>query len=458
MKSKMKRILIFTVFALSATLAYSQAKYVFLFIGDGMGFGAVTLTEDYLAARQGNEPGSGTLTFSTFPVTGFSTTYSASSLVTCSAASGTAFACGSKTRNGRIGMNADATESFTSIACRLKEKGYKVGITTSVSIDHATPAAFYAHQPSRSMYYEVAQDLAKSGFDFFSGAGFVEPLGKDRRQESVFSLIEKNGYTVVRSLSGCKSSAAPKLLLLQPDSKPQTAYPYAIDKSSDDYTLAQTTALAIEKLQNGKGFFLMVEGGKIDWASHDNDAGSMVREVIDMSEAVKVALDFYRKYPKQTLIVVTADHETGGLGVGSGAGGSIDILGLGKQKASVDKLAQRLKDATSYSELKAWLAENMGITVSYDNEILLRSLFAASAKSKLANDDTPCALKNSGEMTRSIMRMVSAKSGGSYSTFDHTGTMVPVYAIGEGSELFRGKMDNTDIPKKIAKAAKVEWK
>ncbi|MDR3365402.1 MAG: alkaline phosphatase [Prevotellaceae bacterium] len=456
----MKKILMLAVFALSATLAGAQAKYIFLFIGDGMGFGAVTLTEDYLSSQSAATTGSGTLAFSTFPVAGFSTTYSTSSWVTCSSASGTAFACGSKTRNGRLGMNEDATQSFTSIACRLKEKGYKVGITTSVSIDHATPAAFYAHQPSRNMYYEIAQDLAKSGFDFFSGAGLLNPLGKDKKQENVLDLIEKSGYTVVRSLSACKASAAPKLLLLQPESKPQSAFPYVIDKTADDYTLASTTALAVEKLHGDKGFFLLVEGGKIDWASHDNDAGSMVREVVDMSDAVNVALDFYRKYPKQTLIVVTADHETGGLGVGSGEGGSIGaIRGLANQKASVDKLIRRMEEgAVSYSALKAWLAENMGVALTFDDEATLRDLFAQNAKSKPASDDTPCTLQNAGSMAKAIMRIVSAKSGGSYSTFGHTGTMVPVYAIGEGSELFGGKIDNTDIPKKIAKAAKVEWK
>jgi alkaline phosphatase len=115
----MKKIFMLAIFALSATLAGAQAKYIFLFIGDGMGLGAVTLTENYLAAQNANKTGSGTLTFSTFPVAGFSTTYSASSFVTCSAASGTAFACGSKTRNGRIGVNEEATQSFTSIAYRL---------------------------------------------------------------------------------------------------------------------------------------------------------------------------------------------------------------------------------------------------------------------------------------------------------------------------------------------------
>ncbi|MDR0415182.1 MAG: alkaline phosphatase [Prevotellaceae bacterium] len=453
----MKKFFILAAFALSATFAYSQAKYVFLFIGDGMGFGAVTLTEDYLAACDAKKTGSGTLTFSTFPVTGFATTYSASSFITCSAASGTALACGSKTRNGRIGMNEEATANFTSIACRLKENGYKVGISTSVSIDHATPAAFYAHQPSRNMHYEIAQDLAESGFDFFSGAGLLNPQGKDGKQENVFDRIAKNGYTVVRSLSECQTSTAPKLLLLQPENKPPKAYPYAIDRESDDYTLAQTTSIAIEKLQNSKGFFLMVEGGKIDWASHSNDAGCMVREMVDMSDAVKVALDFYHKHPRQTLIVITADHETGGLNVGTSAGSRRDIAGLERQKASEEKLNRLLAESISYSTLKNWLVDNMGITIGYSDEIALRSLLAANVKDTPANDDDPFTLKKADPVAKDIMRMVSAKSNGRYSTFDHTGTMVPVYAIGEGSELFSGKIDNTDIPRKIAKAAKVKW-
>jgi alkaline phosphatase len=382
----MKKFVFLIIFALCATLGFAQAKYIFYFIGDGMGFGAVSLTESYLAAKDGKH-GSKNLSFSNFPVTGFATTYSENNLVTCSSAAGTALACGSKTRNGRVGVNAEATQNFKSIAYRLKEKGYKVGITTSVSIDHATPAVFYAHQRSRKMYYEIAQDLAKSGFDFFSGAGFVEPQGEDKLQPSIFPLLEKNGYRVSRSLTECKTSTAQKNILLQAESKPQNAYPYAIDKTSDDYTLRQTTEIAVEKLTNSKGFFLMVEGGKIDWASHDNAAAAMVGEVVELSDAVQVALDFYKKYPKQTLIVVTADHETGGLSVGSSEDNTVNTLEL----------------------------------------------------------TTPAAVE------------AFFMSYGCYSTTHHTGTAVPVYAIGAGSALFSGKMDNTDIPKKIAKAAGVGW-
>lgn len=212
-------------------------------------------------------------------------------------------------------------------------------------------------------------------------------------------MLEQNGYKLSRSLAECKSSAAQKNILLQPESKQQDAYPYAIDKSADDYTLSQTTEIAIDKLMSSNGFFLMVEGGKIDWASHDNDAATMVGEVVELSDAVQTALNFYKKYPTQTLIIVTADHETGGLSVGSGEEKHVNIMNLSQQKMSATKAA--ISDTTA--------------------------------------------------------RSISAKSGSNYSTFGHTGTMVPVYAIGVGSELFSGKMDNTDIPKKIAKAAKITF-
>ncbi len=452
----MKKISLLLTLILCATLSFAQAKYIFFFIGDGMGFGSVSLTEDYLAAKEGKH-GSSNLTFSGFPVTGFATTYSASNLVTCSAAAGTALACGSKTRNGRIGVDAEAKQNFKSIAQRLKEKGYRVGISTSVSIDHATPAAFYAHQTSRNMYYEIAQDLAKSNFDFFSGAGFINPLGKDDQQESIYTLVEQSGYKVSRSLADCKASSAPKNILLQAENKPAKAYPYVIDKSADDYTLRQTTEIAIEKLMNGKGFFLMVEGGKIDWASHDNDAATMVGEVIDMSDAVQVALDFYKKHPNETLIIVTADHETGGLGIGSGEDKLVTIMGISQQAKSVEKLVERLGNPISYNEFRQLLQDDYKLTLSYGEEQKMRKMFADNVEKEPQTGDSPCKVKNKNNLSKEVMRMVSARVGAGYSTFGHTGTMVPVYAIGAGSELFGGKINNTDIPKNIAKAAKVVW-
>ncbi|MDR1225807.1 MAG: alkaline phosphatase [Prevotellaceae bacterium] len=450
----MKKTLLIFIFALTATLAFAQAKYFFFFIGDGMGTGAITVTEDYLAAVE-NKLGANSLSFSEFPVTGMATTYSASNLVTCSAAAGTALACGSKTKNGRIGMNVDTTQSFTSIAYRFKKQGYKVGITTSVSIDHATPAVFYAHQPDRNMYYEISMELGKSGFDFFAGSGFRKPQVDGK--ENLFDNLKANGYVVSRSIDSCKKSTAAKNVLIQAEGKNTFSFPYAIDKQKDDYTLAQIAQTAIQKLDNKKGFFLMVEGGMIDWASHNNDAAAMVGETVEFSDAIKVALDFYKKYPKQTLIVVTADHETGGLGLGSSEYSSANVINLSYQKISATALQKELEQPISYDKLYGSLIHDFGLKLDFKDEIALRELFVEHVKKTPKSDDELCNIEKAETLAKAIARLASKKGGATYSTYQHTGNMVPVYAIGAGSQLFNGKMDNTDIPKRLAKAAGIAW-
>src|SRR5690606_28271570 len=147
-------------------------KYVFYMIGDGMGLNHVLLAEMYQSELRG-EIGRTPLSFSQFPYSSFITTYSATHGVTDSSAGGTALATGKKTKNGVIAMDTTGTTPYRSLAYAAKDKGLKVGITTTVSIDHATPASFYAHQPSRNMYYEIAQEIIPSNFDFFAGAGFL---------------------------------------------------------------------------------------------------------------------------------------------------------------------------------------------------------------------------------------------------------------------------------------------
>ena len=171
----MKRLMYVLFFVLlTSGMAYAQqAKYVFYFIGDGMGVNQVNGTEMYLAEQEGRI-GVKPLLFTSFPVASMATTFSATNSVTDSSAAGTALATGAKTYNGAIGMD-DNKSVLQSVAERAKKSGKKVGVTTSVSVDHATPAAFYAHQPDRGMYYEIALDLPKAGFDFYAGGGFLKP-------------------------------------------------------------------------------------------------------------------------------------------------------------------------------------------------------------------------------------------------------------------------------------------
>ncbi|MDR2972369.1 MAG: alkaline phosphatase [Bacteroidales bacterium] len=293
--------LLFSFFLCSA----QSPKYIFYFIGDGFGIGALTYCEN--VAKKNGE----TLCFSQFPVTGLITTHSSNKLVTCSSAAVTALASGEKTNNGMLNISPDSKQVFTPISSTFHKKGYRVGIATTVSIDHATPAGFYAHSTSRTSYYDIATQLATSGFEFFAGAGFLKPT--EKKMGSIFTLLRDSSYVVSTSILKCSGSTSLKNILIQPEGKDVKQLPYSIKKDKTDFTLAQITQLGIEKLtlQNDP-FFFMIEGGLIDWASHDNMAKELYGEVKEFSEAIEVALKFYEQYPKETLIIVTADHETGG--------------------------------------------------------------------------------------------------------------------------------------------------
>ncbi len=395
---KRKILFFFVIFSMLALVSFSPAtdkaphpKYVFLFIGDGMGLAQATAAEDYLAAKQGRH-GSDNLSFTQFPAMGLVTTYSANALVTCSSAAATALGTGYKTNNGMLGVDPDG-KKLQALTYPLHQAGYKVGIATSVSIDHATPGGFYASDTSRSNYYAIASQIATTGFDFFAGGGFLQP---DGQQPTVFEQLEKAGYRIVRGPEGAAqvTTSTTKTVLIQADDKPADALPYAIDRKADDLTLSQITQAAINALQNKKGFFAMIEGGKIDWASHVNDGATMIHEVIDFSEAIKIAVEFYKKYPTETLIVVTADHETGGMSVGANGKYAFNPLVFDEQTRSLP-----------YDPSKK----------EYDfvNNLNKKALCGWTSKT-------------------------------------HTGIMVPVYAIGAGSQQFTGKLDNTDIPKRIA--------
>ena len=459
------------LFLLVALVAKAQqAKYVFYFIGDGMGLNQVNTTEMYLGEQQGRI-GTEPLCFASFPVAGMATTFSASNSITDSSAGGTALATGVKTYNGAIGVDANK-ERVMSVAERAKRAGKKVGVTTSVSVDHATPAAFYGHQPDRSMYYEIALQLPEAGFDFYAGSGFLNPARTFDKKDapSIYPIIEQAGYTIARGIDEYQAKAgdADKMVLIQKDGTDASSLPYAIDRNEGDMTLAQITESAIDFLSrdNKKGFFLMVEGGKIDWACHSNDPATMVKEVIDMDNAVRVAYEFYKKHPKETLIVITADHETGGLGLGN-SNYTLNLKSLDCQKQSVDLLSRAITDLrkakgnkATWEDVKALLTERMGfwgeLTPTWEQEKMLRDEFESSfVRNKVVFEES---LYSKTEPLAAVAKKVlSQMSKLGWTTGSHSAEYVPVFAVGAGSKLFMGKMDNTDIPKRIAKAAGYKW-
>lgn len=463
----MRRLIYAMLFVLISIAANGQAKYVFYFIGDGMGVNQVNGTEMYRAEQENGRIGVAPLLFTQFPVATMATTFSITNSVTDSAAAGTALATGKKTYNHAIGVDINKAP-IQSVAEKAKKAGKRVGVTTSVSVDHATPASFYAHQPDRDMYYEIALDLIKANFDFYAGSGFLKPQTAFDKKEmpSIFPLFDQAGYAVARGYNDYKTKAhqAQKMILIQEQGKEASALPYAIDRDKTDLTLSQITESAISFLTKGKnkGFFLMVEGGKIDWACHANDGATVFNEVVDLDNAIKVAYEFYKKHPKETLIVVTADHETGGIALGTGQY-ALNLKALKYQKHSVDQLSSEISNLrkskgnkVTWEEMKMFLGETMGLwkelPVSWEQEKKLHDEFERSfvqnkvkfAESLYAKSE-PMAAK-AKEVLNEIA-MVSWASG------SHSAGYVPVYAVGAGADLFKGKMDNIEIPERIAKAA-----
>jgi alkaline phosphatase len=290
-------------------------KYVFFFIGDGMGTAQRIAAEEYLKAS-GEET---SLLMNRFPAFGMTTTYANDRFITGSAASATALACGVETNVGYVGVDPDFN-SVETVAEKAKKKGMKVGIVSSVSIDHATPACFYAHQPSRNMYHEIDMELANSGFDYFGGGGFKDPAGKKSKnpQGNALEVAKQNGYTIVSNKADfmALTKDSGKVIAYNDHLPDGMALPYVMDTKPTDITLPEFTQKGIELLDNPKGFFMMVEGGKIDWACHANDAATAILNTLEFDRAIKVGYEFYRAHPEETLIVVTGDHETGGLTLG----------------------------------------------------------------------------------------------------------------------------------------------
>lgn len=456
-------------------LADGSAKYVFYFIGDGMGVNQVNATQTYLAALEGRI-GTAPLCFTQFPYATLVTTYSATNGVTDSAAAGTALATGHKSKNGALGVLADLKTPVKSIAQAAHEAGFAVGVATSVSVDHATPAAFYAHQSGRGSYYAIGQDLIKAGFDFYAGSDFLEPTPKkDSKAESLYRQSMEAGYTLARGYGEVQRKAgnADKLILLQTEKasqKDKHSLPYAIDRQEGSMTLDQIAETGINHLMRlnetdkKDGFFLMLEGGKIDWACHANDAATVVREVIDMDEAVKRAFAFYQQHPDETLIVVTADHETGGI-----------VLGRGPYKLHLDLLQAQQVSTEAYSEHVKQLHKEMGkeltwqvmqndlkayygfwdkVKVTDKQEARLKEKFDRMMNGK--SDDKKTLYASTGALADEAREVMAEAALVGWQSTGHSNGFVPVYAIGAGADAFHGQIDNTEIPKKIAAAMGIE--
>ena len=481
-------------------------KYVFLFIGDGMSYPQVQLTNYYLSASQGQNAGTVTvegeektkldsknnLTMMSFPIAGSAQTYDSTSFAPDSASTATSIATGNKTWSGSINVSEDFTQTYETIAEKLKaQKDMKIGILSTVNLNHATPAAFYAHQASRSSYYDIGLEMIDSGFDYFAGGGLLQPTGKEKDKEDLYALAEEAGYKVVQTQAEAEALKAEdgKVIAIDEHLADSSAMSYELDRAEEEWALADYVEKGIEVLDNDKGFFMMVEGGKIDWACHANDAASTITDTIALDNAVEKAVEFYNEHPEETLIIVTGDHETGGLTIGF-AGTDYDtfLKNFENQKISYAKYDSDyvsgykenktafetvMKDVTELFGLQAPAGTDSETTQQKDsadqhpesdNDGALVMTEYEYGQLKAAYETTMSRTGEEAEfaqdeyirygsyepLTVTITHILNNKSGINFGSYAHTGLPVEVLVQGVGAESFDGYYDNTDIYSKMA--------
>lgn len=485
----------------TATVAHTVSntaatpKYVFLFIGDGMSYPQFQTASDYLGAVQDSDyrqalpstdkntrngavlDGPERLNFMNFGTVGTAVTYDSCSFAPDSASTATSIATGHKTYSGMINVNEAGTESFETIAEQLRDqKDWKIGIISSVNLNHATPAAFYAHQASRNNYYEIGQEMIDSGFNYFAGGGLKKVTGPDKDKESLYDLAAKAGYTVTFTQDEAASIGAgdDKVILIDEHLADDDAMAYDMDRSSDDWALSDYVSKGIEVLDNDKGFFMMCEGGKIDWACHANDAGATVNDTLALTDAVQVAVDFAKQHPKETLILVTGDHETGGLTIGF-AGTDYDTYldNLSSQKISYAQFDEQyvkgykenktpfetaMKDVENLFGLKMTGAEDdrMVLTEYELNRLRTAYELAVSSDEVKLNEEQYVLYGSYNPFSVTVTHILNNKAGIDFTSYSHTGLPVAVFADGAGANVFDGYYDNTEIYNRLANLLEIK--
>ena len=470
----------------------SAPKYVFLFIGDGMSYPQIQSTADYLGALADDdymqaEPslddnggavldGPVELNFMNFEAAGSAVTFDSNSFAPDSASTATSIATGHKTYSGSINVDETGTVEYETISEKLHEKlGWEIGVISSVNLNHATPAAFYAHQASRGDYYEIGEELVESGFEYFAGGGLLDP-DNDGESDNLYDLAEEAGYTVSMDYATHDTvTADDKVVLIDEYLADSDAMAYEIDRTDDMWSLADYVEQGIDVLMNDTGFFMMCEGGKIDWACHANDAATTIHDTLALADAVQVAIDFAEEHPEETLILVTGDHETGGLTIGF-AGTDYDtyLSLLESQTISFTQfdeqyVAEYKANGTSFEEVLADIEELFGLKTEGEEgdklvltEYEIETLRAAYEKSvngtaTSSYEQEEYVLYGTYEpLSVTITHIINNKSGVSFTSYSHTGLPVAVFADGVGADEFNGYYDNTDIFNKLADMLGVE--
>ena len=438
----------------------SIPKYVFYFIGDGLGAAQRQAAEFYLS-ETGEDSGAN-LVMNKFPVVGINTTYSANTLITDSAAAGTALATGYKTNSGMISVLPDGKEVKTLIEC-AEDAGMATGIVTTTRLTHATPATFASHNLSRNNENEIAADYLDSGVEFFAGGGvrnFLPADWKDSQLDAVGKAIKSKrsddrnliaefigkGYKTFYGWKGGEN-----FMNFSPIGQKKvfaaftyTHIPYEIDRINNENTvpsLSQMTQKGIDVLSKyDNGFFMMIEGGRIDHACHNNDVMGTIYDTLAFDEAVKTAYDFYLEHPDETLIVVVGDHETGGMGLGFANQYFMKMKELEGVKVSIEDVLKHVYDGDREAYYE-YISENLSLEdlTEWEKSKIEYSMDMKDAGKSIVEFGSydPLAIQTA--------QIVSGRAQIMWTSNGHTGTLIPMCAIGVCAEQFGGYKDNTEI-------------
>jgi alkaline phosphatase len=437
-----------------------KPKYVFYFIGDGMGLNQVLGTEQYNTAKAGASE-TLRLNFTQFDTRNFVTNYSTTNLVTDSAAAGTALATGVKTANSYVGVDSEGNELRT-VTDVASEQGYMVGLVTNVGINHATPSCFYGHTSNRYGFPQLVDDYIASDVAFIAGATIMDAeSGPEESNITTAHLAERirnAGITLTLDVEEAAKAKGERVALVAYD-KENKHVPYVIDRKGDEqHTLLNHSKAAIEYLSREAkdGFFLMIEAGKLDYAAHEQDAVTTFLEVNEFAECIDLALAFAEQHPDETLIVVTADHETGGMALGWDHY-EIRMNRLMAQRASAIQMTKtiqqmRAEGKRNWSDYKQALSDGFGlwshVPVSKEDEaILKRDFYDIFMKYGPMVDG----LYNQSEfLVYDAIRMLNKSASIDWTSLFHTGMYTPIYTRGVGEKAFLECRDQTDIPRTIA--------
>lgn len=460
-----------------------KPKYVFYFIGDGMGLSQRTLAELSESTTKDRTE----LAMNHLDESGLISTMSNNSMITDSAAAGTALSSGNVTNNGQIntkplddepltnGKTEDIDPSIEGEAMKhlgegLHEADVPVGIVTTTRISHATPAAFSSHSVNRNDEAAIAEQQVEFAPELIAGGGreYLIPQNqngsKRNDDKNLIQDYKDKGYTYFDDINEYNQNVAetntPVVATFE-----DSHLPYEIDQEDEAAGLSEITKASINHMYNNyqDGFFMMVEGGRIDHAAHNNDAATMNKETLEFSNAVDEALAFYEEHQDETLIVVGADHETGGLGLGKGEDYFLTLDSLNDYKGSTEEiLSGYYKKDMNHDDVLTYLENDYGLenlTTREKDQLNTAMDLMDEKEPDKENGYAGMFMEDYGvydPLEATVNKITANRAGIGFTTYAHTATFVPITATGVGSEIISEASSEVELSQKIAELMNVD--